>query len=102
MCSDPLAKQIMKLNPRDLEAVLHGVIRALAKARVFGATVTGTADDTDVEATQRRLWSSHPEGADRRSVRPDARDRGDDLRLKGAIIKRCGDQDAAGRQRGED
>jgi hypothetical protein len=50
---DPLAKPIVKLNLRDLAAVFNGSIRALAKAGVFGAKVTGMADGTDLETTER-------------------------------------------------
>ena len=50
---DTLAKHIVQLNVRDLEALFHGVMRALAKAGVFAKRVTGIADDTDVETTRR-------------------------------------------------
>jgi hypothetical protein len=53
ICSDTLAKNIVKLNLRDLEVVFNGAIRALAKAGVFAAKVTGIADGTDLETTQR-------------------------------------------------
>ena len=53
ICPDTLAKQIVKWNLRDLEAVFNGSIRALAKARVFGTQVTGIADGTDLETTER-------------------------------------------------
>ena len=49
---DTLAKQIVKWNVRDLEAVFKGSIRALAQAGVFGAKVTGMADGTDLETTE--------------------------------------------------
>lgn len=48
---DTLAKQIVKWNLRDLEAVFNGSIRALAHAGVFGAKVTGMADGTDLATT---------------------------------------------------
>jgi hypothetical protein len=48
-----LANNIVKWNLRDLEAVFNGSIRALAQAGVFGATVTGIADGTDLETTAR-------------------------------------------------
>jgi hypothetical protein len=51
ICPDTLAKNIVKWNWRDLEAVFNGAIRALAKAGVFGAKVTGIADGTDLETT---------------------------------------------------
>jgi Transposase DDE domain len=53
ICSDTLAKNIVKLNLRDLEVVFNGAIRALAKAGVFAVKVTGIADGTDLETTQR-------------------------------------------------
>jgi hypothetical protein len=53
MCPDTLAKNIVKWNLQDLEAVFNGAIRALAKAGVFGAKVTGIADGTDLETTER-------------------------------------------------
>jgi hypothetical protein len=53
ICPDTLAKNIVKWNLRDLEAVFNGSIRALAHAGVFGAKVTGIADGTDLETTDR-------------------------------------------------
>lgn len=53
ICPDTLAKSIVKWNLRDLEMVFNGAIRALAKAGVFGAKVTGIADGTDLETTER-------------------------------------------------
>jgi hypothetical protein len=53
LCPDTLAKNIVKWNLRDLEAVFNGSIRALAHAGVFGAQVTGIADGTDLETTDR-------------------------------------------------
>jgi hypothetical protein len=53
ICPDTLAKQIVKWNLRDLEAVFNGVIRALARAGVFEAKVTGILDAPDLETTQR-------------------------------------------------
>jgi Transposase DDE domain len=51
ICADTLADNIVKLNLRDLEAWFNGVIRALAKARIFGPKVTGIVDATDLETT---------------------------------------------------
>jgi Transposase DDE domain len=51
ICSDTLADNIAKLNLRDLEALFNAVIRALAKARIFGPKVTGIVDATDLETT---------------------------------------------------
>jgi Transposase DDE domain len=53
ICPDTLAKNIVKWDLRDLEAVFNGAIRALAKAGVFGPKVTGIADGTDLETTER-------------------------------------------------
>jgi hypothetical protein len=53
MCPDTLAKNIVKWHLQDLEVVFNGSIRALAKAGVFGAKVTGIADGTDLETTER-------------------------------------------------
>jgi hypothetical protein len=53
MCPDTLAKHIVKWDLRDLEAVFNGSIRTLAKVGVFGAKVTGIADGTDLETTER-------------------------------------------------
>jgi hypothetical protein len=50
---DTLAKKIVKLNVRDLEGVFNGAIRALDKAGIFGQRVTGIADGTDLETTDR-------------------------------------------------
>jgi hypothetical protein len=52
ICPDTLANNIAKWNLRDLEAVFDGAIRALAKAGVFGAKVTGIPDGTDLETTK--------------------------------------------------
>jgi Transposase DDE domain len=52
-CPDTLAKQILKPNVRGLEAVFNGAIRALVRAGVFGAKVTGIVDGTDLETTER-------------------------------------------------
>jgi hypothetical protein len=52
MCPDTLAKNIVKWNVQDLEVVLNGSSRALAKTGVFGAKVTGIADGTDLETTE--------------------------------------------------
>jgi hypothetical protein len=51
ICPDALADNIVKLNVRDLEAWFNGVIRALAKAGMFAAKVTGIVDATDLETT---------------------------------------------------
>jgi hypothetical protein len=53
ICPDTLAKQIVRLNLRELESVLNGAIRALAQAGVFEAQVTGIMDGTDLETTER-------------------------------------------------
>jgi hypothetical protein len=72
-----LADNIVTLNLRDLEAMFNHVIRALAKAGVFAAKVTGIVDATDLESTaayegcgqvtrQRRITDQR--GKDTRSV----------------------------------
>jgi len=48
---DALADHIVQLNVRDLEALLNGGIRALAKAGVLAAKVTGIVEATDLETT---------------------------------------------------
>jgi hypothetical protein len=50
---ETLANNIVKLNLRDLEGVFNGAIRALAQAGVFDKQVTGIADGTDLDTTQR-------------------------------------------------
>jgi hypothetical protein len=57
ICPDTLAKNMVKWNLRDLEAVFNGSIRALAQAGVFDAKVTGIADGTDLETTARYAGS---------------------------------------------
>jgi len=47
------ANHSVKLNVRDRECVCNGAIWALAKAKGFGAKVTGMADGTDLETTER-------------------------------------------------
>ena len=51
ICPEALAKHMVQLNLRDLEAWFNGTIRALARAGVFGAKVTGIVDATDLETT---------------------------------------------------
>jgi Transposase DDE domain len=51
ICPDTLANNIVQLNLQDLEAWFNGTIRALAKAGIFGAKVTGLVDATDLETT---------------------------------------------------
>jgi hypothetical protein len=50
---DTLANNRVKWNLRELEAVVNGAIRALAKAGVFGKRVTGMVEATDLETTER-------------------------------------------------
>ena len=59
ICPDTLAQQIVKLQVRDLEAVFNGAMRALARAGVFEAKVTGSADGTDLETTERSQGCGH-------------------------------------------
>ena len=51
ICPETLANNLVKLNLRDLEVWFNGTIRALAKAGLFGAKVTGIIDATDLETT---------------------------------------------------
>jgi Transposase DDE domain len=51
ICPDTLADNIVQLNVLDLEALFNGVIRALARAGVFAAQLTGIVDATDLETT---------------------------------------------------
>ena len=51
ICPDTLANNIVQLNLRDLAAWFSGTIRALAKAGLCGAKVTGIVDATDLETT---------------------------------------------------
>src|ERR1700752_3929655 len=53
MGPETLAKHIVKWNLRNLDAVFNGAMRALATAGVFGGKVTGIADGTDLETTER-------------------------------------------------
>jgi hypothetical protein len=53
ICPDTLAKNMVKWHVRDLEAVCNGSLRALAKAGGVGAKVTGIADGTDLQTTER-------------------------------------------------
>jgi hypothetical protein len=50
---DTLANHLVQVPVRDLEAVFHGAMRALARAGVFGATVTGMVEGTELETTER-------------------------------------------------
>ena len=52
ICPETLAKQIVRLNVRELESVFNGAIRALARAGVFEAQVTDIVDGTDLETTE--------------------------------------------------
>src|SRR5215211_467212 len=51
ICPDTLANNIVQLNLWDLAAWFNGTIRALAKAGIFAAKVTGIVDATDLETT---------------------------------------------------
>jgi hypothetical protein len=51
ICPDTLAKNLVKWDLRQLEAVFNGSMRAVAQAGVFGKQVTGIADGTDLETT---------------------------------------------------
>jgi hypothetical protein len=51
ICPDTLAENIVQRNVRDLEVWFNGVSRALAKAGVLAAKVTGIVAATDLETT---------------------------------------------------
>jgi hypothetical protein len=51
ICPDTLAHNSVQLHLRDLTAWFNGTMRALAKAGIFGTTVTGIVDATDLETT---------------------------------------------------
>jgi hypothetical protein len=51
ICPDTLADNIVQLNVRDLAALFNGVSRALARAGVLAAQLTGIVDATDLETT---------------------------------------------------
>jgi Transposase DDE domain len=51
ICPEALANHVVKLDLQALEALFNGAIRALAKAGVFQAKVTGIVDGTDLETT---------------------------------------------------
>jgi hypothetical protein len=51
ICSDTLAHSIVKLKLQDLEALFNGVIRAVVRAGIVGAKVTGIVDGPDLETT---------------------------------------------------
>jgi len=50
---------MVQLNLRDLEALFHGAIRALAKAGLFGKQVTGIVDGTDLDTTAQYEGCGH-------------------------------------------
>jgi Transposase DDE domain len=49
VCPEALANNLVKLDLRALERLFNGIIRAVAKAGVFQAKVTGIVDGTDLE-----------------------------------------------------
>jgi len=70
-----LADNIVKLNVRDLEALFNSAIRALAKAGVFAAKVTGLVDATDLETRpSMRPWPVTRKRKVTDKPRPGARD----------------------------
>lgn len=73
---ETLAHTIVTRNWRDLESVVKGAIRALAQAQVFGAKVTGIADGTDLETTERDTGGGRAtrkrRSADRRGREPES------------------------------
>jgi hypothetical protein len=59
MCPETLANHRVQLHLRDLEVWFNGTIRALAKAGLFGAKVTGMIDATDLETTAQYEGCGH-------------------------------------------
>ena len=51
MCPETLAKPLVRLHLQALESVFHGAMRALARAGVFAAQVTGLVDGSALETT---------------------------------------------------
>jgi hypothetical protein len=51
ICPEALANHLVKLDLRALAALFHGAIRALSKAGLFRAKVTGIVAGTDLETT---------------------------------------------------
>jgi hypothetical protein len=51
LCPEALAKHLVQLNLRDVEAWCHGPRRAVAQAGVLGAKVTGMVEATELETT---------------------------------------------------
>jgi hypothetical protein len=49
---DTPTQNILKWHLQDLEGVCHGAIRALAKAGIFGARVSGMMDGTNLETIE--------------------------------------------------
>lgn len=56
---EALANNVVKLDLRALETLFNGAIRALAKAGVFQAKVTGIVDGTDLETTAQYEGCGH-------------------------------------------
>jgi hypothetical protein len=59
ICPETLANNLVKLALRALEGWCNGTIRALAKADLFGAKVTGILDATDLETTAQYEGCGH-------------------------------------------
>jgi hypothetical protein len=53
ICPVTPGNNIVKCNLREVETLFNGAIRAVAKAEVFSKRVTGIADGTDMETTER-------------------------------------------------
>lgn len=51
ICPEALANNLVKLDWRALEALCNGALRALSKAGLLRAKVTGSGDGTDLETT---------------------------------------------------
>jgi hypothetical protein len=59
VCPEALANNVVKLDLRALERLFNGIIRAVAKAGVFQAKVTGIVDGTDLETTAQYEGCGH-------------------------------------------
>jgi Transposase DDE domain len=59
ICPDTLARNIVKLKLRQLEALFNAAIRAVAKAGILGKKITGIVDATDLETTERYAGCGH-------------------------------------------
>jgi hypothetical protein len=59
ICPAPRAHHMVQLNLQDLEALVNGVLRAVARAGSCGTQVTGSGDGTDLEMTAQYEGCGH-------------------------------------------